>query len=150
MDIIMPEKEKFNRDDIGNLLKEIDAFSGKKLKNRIELQELLEITADKNKYDIFSELIFTSKYVQGLMRVIKNGVNNPEIKNLDQIKEDLSKNIEIVFALLRELIAVSDKELIHKYERNFLEMSGESFARLNSLMTDLERTKMYFNSIKRK
>ncbi|MDP3831980.1 MAG: hypothetical protein Q8Q47_11960, partial [Ignavibacteriaceae bacterium] len=68
MDIIMPEKEKFNRDDIGNLLKEIDAFSGKKLKNRIELQELLEITADKNKYDIFSELIFTSKYVQGLMR----------------------------------------------------------------------------------
>jgi predicted nucleic acid-binding Zn-ribbon protein len=146
----MSNQDIFKIDDIGKLLKEIDSFSGERLKNRIEIQELLEITATNDKYPVFEELIFNAKYVQGLMRVIKNAVDNPEIKNLEQIKEDLSKNIEKVYGLIRELISSLDSELIQKYERNFLEMSGNSFTKLNNLMIDLEWTKMYFNSIKRK
>jgi hypothetical protein len=146
----MAGQELYSIHDIGKLLKEIDTFSGEKITNRIEVQELLEISSNHNKYQVFDDLIFTAKYVQGLMRVIKNGNNNPEIKNLEQIKGDLSINIEKVLSLLRELISTSDNELIQKYERSFLEMSGDSFVRLNSLMVDLEWTKMYFNSIKRK
>lgn len=139
----------FQKENAGKLLQEIDSFSNNKLKLRIELQELLELTAQNSKFDEFENLIFTAKYIQGLMRVIKNAIENPEISNLKQIQSDLSQNIEKFYQQLRVLIANCDESLKNRYEKDFLELSSESFARLNSLMVDLEWTKMYFNSIKR-
>ncbi|MBX2975385.1 MAG: hypothetical protein KF721_04570 [Ignavibacteriaceae bacterium] len=139
----------FQRENAGKLLQEIDSFSNNKLKLRIELQELLELTAYNSKFDEFENLIFTAKYIQGLMRVVKNAIENPEISNLKQIQADLSQNIEKFYQQLRDVIANSDESLKYRYEKDFLELSSESFARLNSLMLDLEWTKMYFNSLKR-
>ncbi|HRI45692.1 MAG TPA: hypothetical protein PK559_01205 [Ignavibacteriaceae bacterium] len=139
----------FQRENAGKLLQEIDSFSNNKLKLRIELQELLELTAYNSKFDEFENLIFTAKYIQGLMRVVKNAIENPEISNLKQIQTDLSQNIEKFYQQLRDVIANSDESLKYRYEKDFLELSSESFARLNSLMLDLEWTKMYFNSLKR-
>ena len=57
---------------------------------------LLKLGYSNQQEDLIEELSFTSKYVQGLFRVLKQGSANPEVQNIEQIKNDISANLEKV------------------------------------------------------
>ena len=132
------------------LLKEVDDFSGSKLKKRVDLQIIFEETLNKGKEKLLDEIAFTSKYVLGLLRVLKEGSKNSEVSSLDHVKKDLTLNIKRAVDQLKEAVADADGGTKQYFERTYFELSQPGFMNLNDLLSDLEWTKKYLNDLKRK
>lgn len=73
---------------------DIDRFSGNRLKRKGDLLTLVSLGYSTDQIDLIEELGFTSKYVQGLFRILKLSASNPDVQNTDQIKGDITGNIE--------------------------------------------------------
>lgn len=135
--------------NVENLFTEIDSFSGSKLKRKDDLKILLYICFEKEKPELLEDVSFTAKYIMGLQRVIKKGTMNPEINNLEQVKQDYTDNIKKSVEQLKELISLTDEKVKTHFEDTYFELSHQSFQSLSELLEDLEWTKMYFNQQKR-
>jgi hypothetical protein len=136
--------------DSRELLKNVDEFSNFKLQRRDDLQIIFTEGVKEKNNKLFEDLVFTAKYVQGLMKVMKTGQENSEVKSLEHVKNDLSKNMEKVVDQIRQIISdssQSDKDYINK---TFLQMNPDAFRNLNDLLYDLDWTKKYLNDLKRK
>jgi hypothetical protein len=134
----------------GKLVKEVDEFSGYKLKKRADLQIIFEETLNKGKEKLLEDLAFTSKYVQGLIRVLRESSNNPEIKNLENIQSDLGANMQKAITRIKEIVASSDGSTQQYFQRTYFELSQQGFMNLNDLLSDMEWTKKYINDLKRR
>jgi hypothetical protein len=135
--------------DSRELLKNVDEFSNFKLQRRDDLQIIFTEGVKEKNNKLFEDLVFTAKYVQGLMKVMKTGQENSEVKSLEHVKNDLSKNMEKVVDQIRQIISdssQSDKDYINK---TFLQMNPDAFRNLNDLLYDLDWTKKYLNDLKR-
>jgi len=69
-----------------DFINEVDKFSKSRLKRKAELIRIYEEAVKNNNQKLFDELVFTAKYVQGLLRIVKGGNFDPGVNNLDQIK----------------------------------------------------------------
>jgi hypothetical protein len=127
------------------IIKEIDAFSGGRLKRKNDLEILLDIVSQKEKQNLFDELSFTAKYIMGLQRVIKKGSINPEITNLEQIKNDYTDNVKKAVGQLKDIIKLSDEAVKVHFETTYFELSAKAFQNITEFFEDLEWTKMYLN-----
>jgi hypothetical protein len=135
--------------DADKLIGEIDHFSNHKLKKKDDLRILIEVSIKNGKEKLFEDLTFTAKYVLGLQRVLKKGSINPEISNLEEIKEDYSNNLIKSIEQIEELVNFSSKETKSLFSKTYFELSQQSLQNLNELLEDLEWTKMYLNQKKR-
>jgi hypothetical protein len=133
----------------GMLLEEIEEYSNFKLKRKDDLRILIEVCNTNKKTKLFEDLSFTAKYILGLQRVLKKGVINPEINNLEKIKKDYSDNIIKVIEQIKELINLTPGKTKERFDKTYIELSQQGLSNLNELLEDLEWTKMYFNSKKR-
>ena len=138
-----------NNIDAGKLVDEIDSFSDNQLKRKNDLLTLVSLSYKQNKNELLEEISFTSKYVQGLFRVLKQGAVNPEVKNIDQVKSDISSNIEKVKEKIGILISHSDEKTKEYFNSNYLQLSQVSLFNLTELMNDFDWTKKYLNQLKR-
>lgn len=132
-----------------DFVNEIEKFSGANLNKKIELLRIYEESMNSGKEKTFEDLAFTGKYLRGLMRVLQNSSNNPQVDSLEKIKADFSSNIKKVIEQIKDIISDADEELKKHFEENFFEMSQEGLTNLNELLADLEWTKMYLNDQKR-
>jgi hypothetical protein len=131
------------------LLREVDNYSGNKIRKREDLQILFEEALKKGNEGKLDELSFTAKYVQGLKRVMQQAQKNNEIGDISNIKKDYSASISKVYEQIRELLEESNEGLKGQFEATYLQMTQESFQNLNYLLEDLEWTKKYINQQKR-
>lgn len=132
-----------------NLLDDVEKFSGKSLNKKNDLTIILEVIDSDEKFMDFENLSFTGKYVNGLFRVIRNSANIPEVENVDQIKKDLSENMEKVISQLKE-ITLNINEMNKKFfEDNYFQLSQTSLQNLKHLVEDLDIIKKYLNHLKR-
>lgn len=127
----------------------VEKFSGEKLKRKAELIRIYEEAAKHDNMKLFEDTVFTAKYVQGLLRVVKSGTQNPEVQNLESIKKDFSDNMNKVVSQLKEILDNADEESKAHFDKTYFELSQESFLNLAELLNDLEWTKMYLNDLKR-
>lgn len=135
--------------DPRELLKQVDGFSDFKLFRRDDLQIIFTEGVKSGNKKLFEELVFTAKYVRGLFKVMKMGEQNPEVKSMEYVRGDLTRNLEKVVEQIRELISGASESDRNYFEENFLQMTTDAFRNLNELLTDLEWTKMYLNGLKR-
>ena len=133
-----------------NLVEEINVFSEQKLKRKDDLKILLEMSFKNEKSALLENLLFTAKYIRGLERVLKKGSMNPEISNIEQIKQDYTNNIKKSIDQIKELISFADTEVNSYFEEKYFKLTQEGFQSLSELLEDLEWTKMYFNRQKRR
>jgi len=133
-----------------NLVEEINVFSEQKLKRKDDLKILLEMSFKNEKSALLENLLFTAKYIRGLERVLKKGSMNPEISNIEQIKQDYTNNIKKLIDQIKELISFADTEVNSYFEERYFKLTQEGFQSLSELLEDLEWTKMYFNRQKRR
>lgn len=133
-----------------NLVEEINVFSEQKLKRKDDLKILLEMSFKNEKSALLENLSFTAKYIRGLERVLKKGSMNPEISNIEQIKQDYTNNIKKSIDQIKELISFADTEVNSYFEEKYFKLTQEGFQSLSELLEDLEWTKMYFNRQKRR
>lgn len=132
-----------------NFLDEVESFTERKLHHKIFLQQLVDESNKNHLVDKFEELAFTGKYVNGLFRAVKIGQSNPDVTNLQMIKEDLMKNIEKVITLIKEMTSNLSKEIITEINSKFIELSKDQFNNITQLIDDLDQIKKYLNYLKR-
>ncbi|AFH50070.1 Hypothetical protein IALB_2367 [Ignavibacterium album JCM 16511] len=132
-----------------NFLDEVESFTERKLHHKIFLQQLIDEANKNDTVQKFEELAFTGKYVSGLFRAIKIGQANPEVTNLQMIKEDLMKNIEKVITLIKEMTSNLNAEVFARINTKFIELSKDQFNNITQLVDDLNQVKKYLNYIKR-
>ncbi|MDR3666462.1 MAG: hypothetical protein P4L35_06450 [Ignavibacteriaceae bacterium] len=131
------------------IIEEIDEFSQYKLNKKADLKTLYSLSVNEGKGKTFEELSFTAKYAEGLMRVLKIGVSNPEVKSLDHIKKDFTHNMQKIVDQMKELVADADEHIKRYFEQTYFDMSQQSMQNLTLLLSDLEWAKKYFNMQKR-
>jgi hypothetical protein len=136
-------------DSIGEFIKEIEDFSGNQLKRKEDLSTLIQLGYSNEQKEIIEDLSFTSKYVQGLFRVLKQASGNTEIQNFSQIKTDITNNLEKVKEKIEQLISNADESTKRYFRDNYLQLSQNSLFNLTELMSDLEWTKKFLNQVKR-
>ena len=132
-----------------NTLNSAEEFTGSVFTKKDDIMVLISESYKNNKVEIFEELCFTGKYVNGLMRVIKTGSNNPEVKSLDHVKKDLSDNMEKVISQIKEITLNSTEELRMEFTAKYFNLSSVSFKNLTELVFDLDSLKRYINHLKR-
>lgn len=132
-----------------DFLDSVEAYTERKLHHKFFLQQLIDETTKYKLYDKFEDLAFTGKYVNGLLRAVKIGQSNPDVTNLQMIKEDLMKNIEKVISLIKEITSTLTEESMNEINLKFIELSREQFTNLTLLMDDLDQIKKYLNHLKR-
>ena len=99
-----------------NLVEEINVFSEQKLKRKNDLKILLEMSFKNEKSVLLENLSFTAKYIRGLERVLKKGSMNPEISNIEQIKQDYTNNIK---KLIDQISCFKKRENIRKKNQDY-------------------------------
>ena len=131
------------------LIEEIDNFSATQLKRKKDLSVLINICYSNNRKELIEDLSFTSKYVQGLFRVLKQSASNPEVQNTSLIKNDITGNLNKVKEKIEQILEGSDEQTKEYFRENYLHLSQTSLLNLTELMNDLEWTKKYLNYLKR-
>ena len=132
-----------------DFLDDVEKFSGKSLNKKKDLSIILEVIDTDEKFKDFENLCFTGKYVNGLFRVLRNSVNIPKVENVDQIKKDLSENMEKVISQLKDITNYTNEKNKMLIEENYLELSQNSLQNLQQLVGDLDIIKKYLNHLKR-
>ena len=127
----------------------VESFTGNPLNRKEDIKKLIEIVLGKGKEDKFEKLIFTSKYICGLMRIVKNATGVSAVDSIEHIKEDLNENIRKGVDQIREIITLSDVENRDYFEKTYLSVTEQSFNDLYQLFSDLEAVKKYVNYLKR-
>jgi len=132
-----------------NVLEEVEKFVQKSLNKSEDVRLIIESCNETNNYNLFEKLSFTGKYVYGLMNVLKNSRDIPEVSSVEHIKKDLSDILEKVISLLKEItLNFREKDKI-VFEEKYLTISQNSFTNLQQLIEDLDSIKKYLNYLKR-
>lgn len=135
--------------DNNRVIDSIEEFSGFSLNKKTDLKTLFELSLKDNEDTLFSELSFTAKYVQGLMRVIKSGTENSKVKSLDHIKKDFTQNMQKIIDQMKEILKGADDQIKRYFDTTYFDMSLQGLQNLRLILSDLEWTKKYLNEQKR-
>jgi len=130
-------------------IENVERYTAHPLLRKEDVERLIGIVTEKGKEIEFEELIFTSKYVCGLIRIVKNSTGVPEVNSIEHIKEDLNENIKKGIEQIRGIISASDGKEKDYFEQTFLTPTTQSFNNLYQLFSDLEAVKKYVNYLKR-
>ena len=133
-----------------SLLQEVERFSNKIFTNKENLRLVFAEGLKEENQGSFERLIFTSKYVLGLKRVLEKGAGIPDVNNLEDVKKDLSENLGSVVNILKEFNSSMCEEKKNQFEEDYLKMTPVCLINLYKLLEGLEWVKMYLNDLKRK
>lgn len=142
----MDNKINYSASDFFN---EVEKFSKHSLNRKAELVIIYDAAIDSNQLNIFRDLCFTAKYLVGMLRILKDGGNNPQVSNLDHVKKDFSAHLTKAIEQIRQIIVGADDSQKKYFEEEFFERSHSSLNNLNELLADLESAKLYLNFLKR-
>ena len=136
-------------ENTAKLIKEIEAFSENGLKRKEDLTVLIFLGYSNNMKETVEDLSFTSKYVQGLFRVLQKASENTDVQNIGQIKADITLNLEKVKEKIEQLVSNAEEADRKHFRETYLQLTQNSLFNLIELMSDLEWTKRYLNQVKR-
>ena len=133
-----------------DFLERVEDYTSNLLQRKDDAKKIIDIVVENNIEEKFEGLVFTSKYIGGMFRVLKTAPGIPEVSSLDQIKSDLNENIKEAIEQMREIISHSDVDTQEYFEKNYFTLSSQNFNNLSQLFSDLESVKKYLNYLKRR
>lgn len=135
--------------DANQFITEVERFSKNPLHRKAEMIVIYDAAIDSNQVAIYRELCFTAKYLLGLIRVLRNGGNNPQVSNFDHVRKDFTANITKSIEQIRQILTDSADSQKKYFEEEFFSKTQSGLTNLNELLADLEQVKLYFNYLKR-
>ena len=132
-----------------NFLEAVEKYTGNSLQRKEDIKRIIQTVIADGKEAEFDNLIFTSKYICGLIRVLKNSPGIPEVNSTEHIKKDLNENIKKGVEYLNEIVSGDDKDLKNYFNEKYTSLTPENFINLQKLFSDLEAVKKYLNYLKR-
>lgn len=130
-------------------INEVEKFSKHPLNRKVEMISLYEAAVNSNQLEVYRELCFTSKYLVGIIRILKEGMLINQHSNLESIKKDFSDNVVKAEAQIKQLLIDSEDSIKQYFEDQFFEKSQSALSKFNELLIDLEKSKLYLNYLKR-
>jgi hypothetical protein len=128
------------------LLSEINNHSGNKLKFIGELEFLIESSFQTGKSNIFEEIIFIGKYLNGLKFILEKENGTEESKK--KIISEFGENLESLSAKLILIFKSGDNHLSDLFQKKFLDNNSDSYKNLIGLVEDLAFVKNYYNDLR--
>jgi len=136
---------------------ELNEFSGSKLKNIPDLTYIIEIAENSANKNLFYDLLFSAKYVNGLAKILQSNVSVSSSRNgfavsasdeeaKEKIKKEFHANIVKFTELFKEFLQNADDAVKKDFENKYLSLTQSSMLNLNSLIYDLSWLKKYYNS----
>ena len=132
-----------------NFLANVEEYSSNPLQRKDDLKKIIDVVTGGGKEDEFEKLIFTAKYICGMIRLLKNAPGMPEVSSTDHVKNDLNENMKKGIEQLKEIISFSDGSHQAYFEKKYFTLSPQNFANISELFSDLESVKKYINHLKR-
>lgn len=132
-----------------DFLDQVEIFSNRLLKRKDDLKIIVEAFNKSDQPNKVEDFFFTGKYINGLFRVLKNSGNIPKVENVDQIKKDLSENIEKIISQLKRITLRMNDEEKKQIEFSYFELTQNTLHSLQELAEDLDSAKKYLNYLKR-
>lgn len=132
-----------------NFIESVETYTGNPLNRKEDIKSLIRIVTECTKEEEFEELTFTSKYVCGLVRIVKSYQSVPEVTSVEHIEKDLTENIKKGMEVINEIISSGDEERKSYFKKTYLSLTKESFSNLHQIFSDLEAVKKYLNYLKR-
>ncbi|MCX7877530.1 MAG: hypothetical protein N2510_02690 [Ignavibacteria bacterium] len=128
---------------------ELNEFSSFKIKNPDDISLLIEFSL--NNSELFGEIIFIAKYLNGLGKILDKIHYTDNIQSRDEtiykIKDEYKKNILKFTDLLGKLLECNkNHSSISNLENKYLSLNQESMSNLASLIYDLSWVKKFYNS----
>lgn len=127
-----------------DIIDKINDSSDSFIKNNYEISILIEISFISDKLSIFRDLIFTSKYVTGLKKVLSSS----EISGndfIDRTYNDFNLNLQKVYNLLKQIIDNEESNSVIFFEKKYFKMDQESLKNMIELTEDLSICKECMN-----
>jgi hypothetical protein len=130
-------------------LSKVEDFTGCLLQKKEDIKKIIELVNYNSKKEDFENLIFTSKYISGLMRVLKNALSIPEVNNIENVRTDLNENIKKGIEQLKGIIQIGGKNEMDYFDKTYFSLTTQNLSNLSQLFADLELVKKYTNHLKR-
>jgi hypothetical protein len=125
------------------LVEKVTVFSDTRLVDKSALKEIIAVMFECGNEPQLKELTFTAKYILGVLRGVDKLAGNPEVNNLQFLKNELADQIKKFASLLQNYLSLAtEKEIL--LERYFGKHEN-AFANIQMLISDLEWVKMFFN-----
>jgi hypothetical protein len=127
------------------LIAAVEKFSNDKLKLKDDLERLIEISINQNKFELLEKAAFTAKYLQGIFAIILRRDAAIDEQVFNRYKKEYTENVEKIRTNLDELIKGSSEFYIKIFREKFLSMTQVSISNLTDLCSDLAWLKMCLN-----
>jgi len=137
---------KIDNDFIAEVEKELNS----KIQNLEDIYRFLSISIEHNKTELVQQLAFDGKYIEGLLRIIRNRDNDFDEDYFERIKKELTGKLEGIRNNIESLIENESEFLQNIFRKKYLEISPDVLQNLTSLCTDLARVKELLNTFGRK
>jgi len=127
-----------------DIIDKINESSDRFIKNNYEISILIEISFFSDKLKDFRNLIFTSKYVNGLTKVLSSTeITGKEF--IERTYEDFNLNLQKVFNILKQMLENEESNSVSFFENKYYKMDQESVKNMLELTDDLSICKEYMN-----
>ena len=138
---------------------ELNKFSGAKIKNIDDLSILLQLSDSKEREKMFDDILFTSKYLNGLGKILQKNITaaaNPEGNGKSvsaeearkKIMDEFKANMKKLSEKIADYIKDTDAEIKNNFEEKYLALNQQSLQNLTTLIYDLSWIKVFINSNK--
>lgn len=125
-------------------------FCGSKFKQPEDIERLIKLCLKNNKKNLFEETAFYSKYLHGLLSIIRRGETSINEEVFIRYRNEYLQNIEKIKDNLNNIIADSDQFFKQIFTGKYLDMTEKSVNNLTELIHDLSWIKMYLNSARKR
>ena len=132
-----------------NFLIKVEDYTSNPIQRKDDIRKIIYAVSVNGIEEQFENLIFTAKYVCGLMRVLKSAPGIPEVTGVDQVKNDLSENMKKGIEQLKKIISFSNENDQKYFDENYFTLSNQNLNNVTELFSDLESVKKYINYFKR-
>lgn len=124
-----------------------ESFAGNKLHEPVDIKLIIESAYKQNNPDALEDIAFTGKYIFGLFKVLIKSQQNPDVQDISNIQNDLSKNLPKLIEQLENLF--DENPPAEALKEKYCTMKQESLQALEKLLPDLDLLKIFLNERKR-
>lgn len=125
--VFSPETAKF--------VKELEAYSNRKLIYRDEVSQLLELARSTNRIQVFEDAVFLSKFITKALEVMKR--IGPQGEGYDKMAGEFRESVEKANALIKTLVKDSSDEVKNHFSRKFFGMDQVGLTEFLGFLRDL-------------
>lgn len=120
------------------------------LNRKEDLERLIVLVSQSGKYGELEDFSFKSKYLMGLIKVLRSQSVNNEEEYLKKLNGELTLTYSQIQDLMRSILEVGSSFIQSIFEEKYLKLSYESLDNLNKLCEDFSYLKLFINDLKQK